>query len=186
MALLDIEPETDVSFYNNVLVTADGDSKSSSTSGQTPTRSEHLSLRRQSLHEEFSALVHVPELATQRVTQATDEDVLSSSSNYMVCGFSCTVVLPHCTHVAIRLMGCHIMPAVISYKGYSLPYCQLIMIHSLPKSRLLNVEILPLLCLISPINYYYIIIIFVTVQKSKRLLCTVVIIMNVQVSTKLI
>ena len=34
-------------------------------------------------------------------------------------------------------------------------------------------------------SYYYIII-FVTVQKSKRLLCTGVIIMNIQVSTKLI
>ena len=34
--------------------------------------------------------------------------------------------------------------------------------------------------------YYIIIIIFVTVQKSKGLLCTGVIIMNVQISTKLI
>ncbi|XP_065919868.1 uncharacterized protein [Dysidea avara] len=76
-------PETDVTFYDNrndnlpTTVTADGDSKSPSTSGLAPARSEHLSLQRQPLHEEFSDLV--PELATQTTTDAH----VFSSNNYM-------------------------------------------------------------------------------------------------------
>ena len=81
MAFLETEPETDVTFYENLLATADGDSKSSSTSGQAPARSEHLSLRRQPLHEEFSDLV--PEQTT------TDAHVFSSN-NYMVSDFLIT------------------------------------------------------------------------------------------------
>ena len=110
MAFLETEPETDVAFYENLPATADhdGDSKSSSTSGQAPARSEHLSLRRQPLHEEFSDLV--PEQTT------TDAHVFSSN-NYMVSDFLVTHRHRHSTRNTSDRVSSYI-PVTISVSVY--------------------------------------------------------------------